>query len=313
MVCDDDDELSRQEGIVFDIKRFSVHDGPGIRTTVFVKGCNLNCWWCHNPESKRFKPELFLFTAKCRNCGKCVSVCPKHGHRIDDHGHTIDRSLCILCGKCVSNCVFDGLKIIGQSRTASDVLTEVLEDRDFYTKSNGGMTISGGEPMCQLDFTYALLKLAKVNHIHTAIETNGGSALSHYEKVFPEVDLFLFDLKQMDPEKHKKMTGASLEPVLSNLNWLAERGAKIILRCPVIPTANAEDDSHWSKVAQTAKKFSGIEGIEYLPYHRLWISKEQGLGSSVDEHRKEYLEIPRQRLDEIHRLLEQSGKLVCKG
>ncbi|NLE60305.1 MAG: glycyl-radical enzyme activating protein [Planctomycetes bacterium] len=300
-------------GVVFDIKRFAIHDGPGIRTTVFVKGCNMTCWWCHNPESKSDKPELFFSSSKCRNCGRCVAACPQHAHRIGPDGHVIDRSKCVLCGACVTACPFEAVRIIGTIRTAADVLAEVLEDRHYYATSGGGVTVSGGEPLRQPDFVYALLWAARQEGIHTAVDTNGNNGRGGYETLLPVTDLFLFDLKQMDAEKHKAGTGGSLKNVLDNLRWLSENGATVILRCPIIPGVNAEDDGHWRQVADLAAGLTGVTAVEYLPYHRLWIGKQSGLGAAVDEDLRSRPEISGERIAAIHGILEQSGKPVSKG
>jgi len=307
------DTLEKQQGLVFDIKRFAVHDGPGIRTTVFLKGCNMTCWWCHNPESKADQPELFFFSTKCRSCGKCVAVCPVKAHRIDAGGHVIDHTQCRVCGACTTVCPVEALKIIGRLRTARDVLDEVLEDRHYYATSGGGMTVSGGEPMRQVDFVFALFSLAKDQGISTALDTNGNNGRAGYEKILPVTDFFLFDLKQMDEEKHFQQTGSHLKNVLGNLRWLSDHAAKIIIRCPIIPTLNAEDNSHWEKVAAAVKDIDGVVGIEYLPYHRLWISKQNGMGGKITEDKKSLPDVPKDRIDTILSILERSNKPISKG
>jgi glycyl-radical enzyme activating protein len=312
-MADNLEQLKKQPGIIFDTKRFAIHDGPGIRTTVFLKGCNMTCWWCHNPESKGRRPEIFYFCTKCKSCGKCVTICPAKAHRIDQGEHFIDRDKCLVCGKCAEQCPVEAMKVIGNSRTAEDVLAEVLEDRHYYSASGGGVTISGGEPMMQADFVFALFSLARSQGVHTALDTNGNNGQTGYEKVLPVADLFLFDLKQMDEERHQQQTGSNLKNVLANLRWLSDHGAKIILRCPIIPELNAEDDSHWQKVAGLADSLPGVIGIEYLPYHRLWISKQNGLGLSIKEEKKSLPEITPERLDTILNFLNKSKKPLNKG
>ncbi len=312
-MTDNLEQWKKQTGIVFDIKRFAIHDGPGIRTTVFLKGCNMTCWWCHNPESKAIKPEVFFFCTKCKSCGKCVAVCPVKAHRINNEGHVIDRDKCLVCGKCAAQCPVEAMKIIGKSRTAQEVLAEVLEDRHYYSTSGGGLTVSGGEPMLQVDFVFALFSLAKGQGISTALDTNGNNGRQGYEKVLPVTDYFLFDLKQMDEEKHQRQTGSNLNHVLGNLQWLSDHGAKIIIRCPIIPELNAEDNSHWEKVAGEAKSLAGVVGIEYLPYHRLWISKQNGLGYDIKEDRKSLPDISHERIDAILNILDKSQKTINKG
>jgi pyruvate formate lyase activating enzyme len=316
MSCDLN-EMKRRQGEVFDIKRFAVHDGPGIRTTVFVKGCNMTCWWCHNPESKRSKEELFYAESKCRYCGRCVSVCPTGLHRIIEadgsRRHEIDFNKCKLCGRCVQVCPVEALRIVGSKRSAGKVIAEVLEDRHYYVTSGGGMTVSGGEPTVQIDFLEALLTLAKHEGISTVVDTNGASDWNRYERILPLTDLFLFDLKQMNEKKHKTLTGASLEKVLETLRRISSAGGKVQIRCPVIPNANAEDDEHWRRVANVAKELPGVIGVEYLPYHRLWVSKFAGLGLEIDETEKELKEISADRLEAIHSMLAESGKTVDRG
>jgi pyruvate formate lyase activating enzyme len=309
--------MENRQGEVFDIKRFAVHDGPGIRTTVFVKGCNMTCWWCHNPESKRSKEELFYVETKCRSCGKCVSTCPVGAHRISEENgtrrHVVNFDVCKLCGRCVQVCPMEAVRVVGSERRTGDVIHEVLEDRHYYATSGGGMTISGGEPTVQIDFIEALLTLARHEGISTAVDTNGSGNWDRYERILPLTDLFLFDLKQMDAKKHQLLTGVPLEKVLETLRRLSDAGAKVQIRCPVIPNANAEDDEHWQRIARTAKDLPGVIGVEYLPYHRLWVSKSAGLGLKIDEAEKELKEITVSRLETIRTMLLVSGKTVERG
>ncbi|NLX06335.1 MAG: glycyl-radical enzyme activating protein [Phycisphaerae bacterium] len=307
------EQLREVRGTVFDVKRFAIHDGPGIRTTVFLKGCNMTCWWCHNPESKRAEPQLFLYATRCTSCGRCVEVCPVGAHRIEGGAHTIDRARCRLCGACVTACPAGALKIVGQSRTAGEVIDEVLEDKHYYETSGGGMTISGGEPLCQAGFTHALLSLARHYGLHTCLDTNAGVDMASANGMLELVDLFLVDIKQTDPARCPEQCGVSFERIRSGLDRLARGGGKIVLRCPVIPTVNAEDDGHWSAVAELAAGCDRVVGVEYLPYHRLWISKMEGLGLRVDEARRGLTEIRADRLARIHELLGRCGKSVAKG
>ncbi len=305
--------MKKQRGVVFDIKRFAIHDGPGIRTTVFLKGCNMTCWWCHNPESRNPSRELFMYVNKCRMCGRCVDVCPNDAHLLVDGEHKFDREKCRLCGKCVEECPFGALKIIGEEMTAGAVMDEVLEDKHYYDVSGGGLTISGGEPMLQIDFVYALLKLAKENGLNTVLDTNGSDGKGDYEKILPVVDLFFIDVKQIDENKHQAGCGISWLRIEDNIHWLDSKGAKITFRCPIIPEFNAEDDGHWQKVAELAKDLNSVVAIEYLPYHRLWISKVEGLFCEVDEHRRNLPEISTERINKIENILRTSGKKVSRG
>ncbi len=306
-------KMSGQEGMIFDVKRFAIHDGPGIRTTVFLKGCNMTCWWCHNPESRSSARELFFYGSKCVMCRRCVEVCPNGVHSIVGQKHLIDHSKCVLCGRCVDACAYGALKIIGEVRSAGDVLSEVLEDKHYYEVSGGGLTVSGGEPMMQVDFAYALMKLARENGINTVLDTNGSDGRGDYEKILPVVDMFFVDIKQTDEVKSNDACGVGWSRVADNIRWLAGRGAKITLRCPIIPEFNAEDDEHWRKVAAMAKQLDSVVAIEYLAYHRLWISKSEGIGLDVDEGRRNLPEISPERIGEIENSLKESGKKVGKG
>lgn len=247
------------KGTVFNIQRFCVNDGPGIRTTVFLKGCPLSCVWCHNPESQRFEPEILFYKDKCTGCGRCKCVT------------AADRDF--VC--------FNGAKeICGKTVSANEVTAEVLKDKPFYKNSGGGVTLSGGEPLAQYDFSLELLKKAKENGIHTAIETCGYAEKSKILEIAKYVDLFLFDCKETDPELHKKYTGVDNKIILENLKALSDAGSKIILRCPIIPGFNDRAE-HFKGISETAEKFIGIEHIEIEPFHPLGESKYSALGREV--------------------------------
>ena len=219
-------------GRIFNIQRFSVNDGPGIRTTVFLKGCPLNCVWCHNPESKSEKTELFYNYEKCTSCRKCAAVCKNGCHLFEGEKHIFDRKKCTVCGKCADQCLTGALETVGYDRTADEVIAEVLKDKDFYDNSGGGMTLSGGEPLLQFDFTYELLKKAKENKLHTCIETCGFTEFYRLQKIAPLVDIFLYDYKETDAYRHKEFTGASNETIIKNLKLLDGIGAQIIYAVP---------------------------------------------------------------------------------
>ena len=247
------------KGTIFNIQRFCVNDGPGIRTTVFLKGCPLSCVWCHNPESQRFEPEILFYKDKCTGCGRCKCVT------------AADRDF--VC--------FNGAKeICGKTVSANEVTAEVLKDKPFYKNSGGGVTLSGGEPLAQYDFSLELLKKAKENGIHTAIETCGYAEKSKILEIAKYVDLFLFDCKETDPELHKKYTGVDNKIILDNLKALSNAGSKIILRCPIIPGFNDRAE-HFKGISETAEKFIGIEHIEIEPFHPLGESKYSALGREV--------------------------------
>jgi len=307
------DELKSQRGMVFDIKRFAIHDGPGIRTTVFLKGCNMTCWWCHNPESRNPSRELFLYVNKCRMCGRCVEVCPNGAHSLAGGKHVLEGDKCKLCGRCVDECPFGALRIVGEEKSAGEVMDEVLEDKHYYDVSGGGLTVSGGEPLLQVDFTYALLKLAKESGLNTVLDTNGSDGKNDYEKILPVVDIFFVDVKHTEDDRHRDECGIGWLKVEDNIRWLDGKGARIILRCPIIPEFNAEDDGHWRKIAELARELGSVRAVEYLPYHRLWISKSEGLFQEVDGHRRSLPEISAERIDKIDKILKESGKKVGRG
>ena len=260
------------KGMVFDIKRFSIYDGPGIRTTVFLKGCPLHCVWCHNPESQKHEQEILFDPDKCIACGWCFESCPQHAHFMLDSKHVLQREKCICCGKCVEKCYAGALELIGKEVTVDEVLTEVIEDKIFYDNSGGGMTISGGEPMFQADFTAALLSEGKKHGLHTCLDTCGFASWKQYEKVLDNTDLFLFDLKETNPNRHKENTGVALKPILETLNRLNDAGKKIYLRCPIIPGLNDQDE-HIKKIAEIVMFLNNVLEIKLLAYHPLGCSK----------------------------------------
>lgn len=260
-----------EHGTIFNIQKFCINDGPGIRTSVFMKGCPLDCIWCHNPESKSAKMEIFYDARKCIMCGGCALACENHCHSFDSQ-HIFNRTDCIRCGKCADVCAADALEKVGKLVSVDEVMEEVMKDEIFYKNSGGGMTLSGGEPMAQFKFTHALLTEAKAKGLHTCIETCGYSLWENYEKIVPLVDIFLFDYKITDPELHKKYTGVSNERILSNLKKLDDEGAAVILRCPIIPTVNDTED-HLSGIAQTANSLKNVLEINIEPYHPLGSSK----------------------------------------
>lgn len=261
------------KGIVFNIQKFCVNDGPGIRTTVFLKGCTLRCRWCHNPESYEKSPCLGYYEEKCIRCGKCIEVCQKGCHTFDRYGnHLIDRNHCIVCGKCVEQCVVQALKITGQKMTAEEVVETVMQDKIFYDMSDGGITISGGEPFAQPEFTAEVLKLAKEKELSTCVETAGYVNFEVIEKSLPYIDLLLWDIKETDEERHRKYTGGELTKILDNLEKICEKNIPVILRCPIIPGVNDRAE-HMGMVEKLKATYKNIQGIEKMPYHNLGIHK----------------------------------------
>jgi len=256
------------KGIVFDLHRFSLNDGPGIRTTVFLKGCPLHCDWCHNPESQSFQPQLSFNPDKCIDCFDCTAACPSGTHKIADNKHIVDFSSCILSGECVKACTHDALKITGYEKDVFEIMKVVLKDKAYYDNTGGGLTISGGEPLAQFEFTKALLAAAKKEGIHTCIDTCGQAAKEKFKEILPLTDLFLFDYKITDSAAHKQFTGLGNRQIMENLDFLLQGGADIILRCPIIPGIN-DDDEHLAGIAEIAEKYPQIKSVELIPYHSM--------------------------------------------
>ena len=269
-------------GKIFEIKRFAVHDGPGIRTTVFFKGCPLKCIWCHNPEGLARETEIALLERKCAHCGECFLACPHGLHKTGENGtHTINREDCTLCLACTKACMPQALKVYGIEYTAEDLLKLVYADLDFYKQSGGGITCSGGESLMQPDFLAAFLSLCKKAGLHTAVDTSGYAGWLSFEKILPFTDLFLYDIKHMDTEEHKKLTGVGNRLIHENLERLSECGAAVEIRIPVIPNLNDGEEN----ILQAAKFLKGIKTIKLirlLPYHALSGSKYASIGK---EHR----------------------------
>lgn len=268
-------------GHIFDIQRFALHDGPGIRTTVFLKGCPLHCSWCHNPESWSRKPQLMYQGEKCRNCLKCVELCPDSAHRQSGGRHILDLSKCSGCGICVENCIYGALKLSGYEADADTVMKEVAADISYYESSGGGLTVSGGEPMLQPAFLKELLQKAKSMGIHTCLETSGYARWEVFEQILGDVDLFLFDIKHLNDELHKKYTGVSNRLILENLDRLYRKGTEIRLRCPMIPGVN-DTGEHIRGIAGLKRKYPNLSGVEILPYHDMGKGKWEQVGKNYE-------------------------------
>ena len=260
------------KGNIIKISRFCTDDGPGIRTVVFLKGCLLNCIWCHNPESQRNEPEIMYDSKKCVNCKRCYKVCNKGCHTFDEHTHAFHSEKCCACGECITVCQAKAIEVVGKKVSANEVLEEIEKDSIFYQTSNGGVTISGGEPLYQPEFTSGILKLCKEKGIHTAIETSGFASEQALKKVLKYCDLVLFDIKETNEENHKKFTGVSLAHIIKNLELINEQGIEFVVRLPIIPGLNDRKE-HFDKVKSLAKNMQFCKGIEVMPYHSLGMYK----------------------------------------
>lgn len=261
---------------MLNVQRFCTKDGPGIRTTVFLMGCPLRCLWCHNPETQQREPSLLYDRSLCTDCLRCVAKCPRGCHGVEDGAHTLDRTDCTACRACLSP-LCPALAVAGEERDADEILAEILRDRPYYEKTGGGMTLSGGEPLAQPEFSSYLLRGAKEQGLHTAVETCGCASETALRRVAEYTDLFLFDLKETDPDRHLAYTGAPLASVLASLRILEELQKPTVLRCPVIPTLNDRED-HMRRIAALAEAHSCVREIVLEPYHTLGVGKYSRLG-----------------------------------
>ncbi len=260
---------------VTDIKYFAVHDGDGIRTTVFLKGCPLRCVWCHNPEGLNASPQMSCYANKCINCGNCRTVCESGAQRMPDGIHQYDRSLCNACGRCESICPVGAMKRNGVFRTVDEILPLLLRDQNFYISSGGGVTVSGGECLLYPEFTASLLRKIKENSINTAVDTCGFVSQDALRQVLPYTDTFLYDIKAMDEEVHIRCTGQSNRLILENIRFLDAQNARIEVRIPYVPGYNADQ---MEKIAVFLTSLRNLTGVRILPYHNYAGSKYASLG-----------------------------------
>jgi len=266
-------------GTVFDVKRFATGDGPGIRTLVFLKGCPLRCLWCANPESQSQTPELMFHRSRCVGCGRCIEACPVGAIEADAAGLTTDRRACTACGRCVSACLYEAREVIGQTVSVGEILRQIRRDRRFYDRSGGGVTLTGGEPLQQCAFSADLLKACRAEGIHTAMETCGFAPASCIDAVLPHLNLLYYDLKHIDPDAHKRLTGQSNESILANLERVARSFVQgtIVIRVPWVPEYNGYEDV-LEGILDFVSVLPNIDHVEIMPYHRLGAGKYDGLG-----------------------------------
>ncbi len=299
------------KGTIINIQKYAIHDGPGIRTTVFLKGCPLRCWWCHNPESQNLKGEVMVFANKCVGCGKCAAKCSQKGLKIVDGKAVLEnKSDCVACGICTDTCIHDAREFVGKEMTVDEVFKEVKKDQVFYDESNGGVTFSGGEPLVQIDFLEAVLKKCKAVDIHTALDTSGYAKWENIERVIDYVDLFMFDIKQMDDQLHKKYTGVSNQQILDNLKEISARGKRIFIRMPIISGINDGMDNI-EAVIDFLNKNVNIEQINLIPYHDMGKDK---YGRLDLEYKLESMKKPSdERIEEIKNKFEENNIKVKIG
>ncbi|HER33847.1 MAG TPA: glycyl-radical enzyme activating protein [Halothiobacillaceae bacterium] len=265
------DENDAPKAMIFDVQRFSIHDGPGIRTVVFFKGCGLRCAWCHNPEAVRRAPEMAYYQERCLSgCRDCVDVCPEDAIA-DRRESRVRFDRCTACGDCVDACPADALVRVGREIEAGDLLDEVARDRSFFDASDGGLTLSGGEPFLQATFLRRFLPLAKDARLHVAVETGGSCSFEVIESLLPHIDLILFDVKLMEAVAHERFTGSRNEKIHANLTRLVENQVPLVVRMPVVPAVNSGEEN----LAATARFLHrlGIREIQLLPYNHLWEAK----------------------------------------
>ncbi len=275
-------------GMVTDIQRFSLHDGPGIRTTVFFKGCSLRCFWCHNPECITASPEIQVFSERCIGCGVCVDVCEHEALALREGKLDYRREQCVTCGKCTEVCCARARVLVGMQMTVDEVIKELLQDVAFYERSGGGVTISGGEPVLQRDFCRAILEQLKHEGIHTALETAGNYPWQWLAELLLTTDLVMMDIKHLSAQKHRQATGASNEQILDNARRLAQTDIPVVFRIPVVPSVNETPDEIRA-IAMFIRDLASLRqqnkpttrqtdiSLELLPYHPLATDKYRGL------------------------------------
>lgn len=303
-------DRNMKSGLVTDIQRFSLNDGPGIRTTVFLKGCNMKCSWCHNPETISHKKELMFYKNKCIGCGRCFNTCPSGVHSVVDGVHVIDREKCTLCGKCVELCYAEALVFSASEKTSDEVMFEVLQDKIYYDESNGGVTLSGGEVTCQKDFALEIIEKCKQNGIKTAIETNLLLPFEQIKDLLAAVDLVMFDIKIFDSDEHKKHTLVDNKQILENVKKLDELGVPFIVRTPLIPDVT-DSIENLSAIAEYISETKNLLYYEILNFNPLGASKYESLAKNNEfAAAKPFVNT---KLDELAKQLEKFNAKVKVG
>jgi pyruvate formate lyase activating enzyme len=266
-----------KSGVVFNVEKYAIQDGPGIRTTVFFKGCPLRCWWCHNPEGQSRSFELVFKPSRCIECGECIKSCNRQALAYVSKRVVVDRKRCTVCGACVRRCQSEALSIAGKKMSVEEVMRVIEKDIPFYDESEGGVTFSGGEPLLQPDFSEALIEECIKRGIDTALDTSGYAPPNIMDRFCRKVDLFLYDIKVMDDVKHRKYTGVSNRLILKNLQRIVKNGARAEISLPIIPLIN-DDEENIEKTGQFLALLKSIESVSLLPYHRMGVDKYKSLG-----------------------------------
>ena len=297
-------------GLVTNIQRFSIHDGPGIRTTVFMKGCNLRCFWCHNPETLSPEAELQVFPERCIACGECIRRCPNGCHEIVDGRRVFHRGRCVACRACVDTCYAQALVMVGERKTVDEVVAEVLRDQPFYETSGGGATLSGGEPLMQVEFSRAILERCRAAGLHTAVETAAAYPWDRLAALLPFTDLMMLDIKLMDPDRHHETTGVPNARILANARLLGTQPQPLIGRTPIVPGVN-DSDADVAAIAAFAASLPNLLYYELLPFHGMAAGKYDSL--DLDYRARDLRSPSKERLEALCAVAREYGVTARHG